>query len=119
MSLFLQNLQLIKNRVIGPVQNYLFQDGKLQEVGANIPSNVKQTLDCTGWYASEGWIDLRCGLGEPGQEYRETVESLGEVLRASGFCKAVIMPNTEPPIETVEQAAEYKKEILAAVPGYR
>ena len=26
------------------------------------------------------------------------------------------MPNTEPPIETVEQAAAYKKEILAALP---
>jgi len=32
------------------------------------------------------------------------------------FGRAVIMPNTEPPIETVEQATEYKKEILAALP---
>src|SRR3989344_3786071 len=32
------------------------------------------------------------------------------------FGRAVIMPNTEPPIETVEQAAEYKKEILGALP---
>ncbi len=32
------------------------------------------------------------------------------------FGRAIIMPNTEPPIETVEQALEYKKEILAAVP---
>src|SRR3989344_5939890 len=33
------------------------------------------------------------------------------------FAGAIVMPNTEPPIETVEQAAEYKKEILAAVPA--
>ena len=31
------------------------------------------------------------------------------------FGRAIIMPNTEPPIETVAQAAEYKKEILDAV----
>src|SRR3989344_3608697 len=46
----------------------------------------------------------------------------GTVLRAvtpysaERFGRAIIMPNTEPPIETVEQAAEYKKEILAALP---
>ena len=31
------------------------------------------------------------------------------------FGRAIVMPNTEPPIETVPHAAEYKKEILAAV----
>lgn len=37
-------------------------------------------------------------------------------MTAAEFGRAIVMPNTEPPIETVEQAAEYKKEILAAVP---
>ena len=46
----------------------------------------------------------------------------GATLRAvmpysmARFARAIIMPNTEPPIETSEQAAEYEKEILAAVP---
>ncbi|PIT91138.1 dihydroorotase [Candidatus Kaiserbacteria bacterium CG10_big_fil_rev_8_21_14_0_10_49_17] len=38
-------------------------------------------------------------------------------ISAAKFAGALIMPNTEPPIETVEQAAAYKKEVLAAVPG--
>lgn len=33
------------------------------------------------------------------------------------FYSGIVMPNTDPPIETLEQAAEYKKEILAAVPA--
>ena len=37
-------------------------------------------------------------------------------LTAAKFSRAIVMPNTEHPIETVEQAAAYKKEILAAVP---
>ncbi|MBI2612299.1 dihydroorotase [Candidatus Kaiserbacteria bacterium] len=37
-------------------------------------------------------------------------------LTASNWSRAIVMPNTEPPIETVEQAAAYKKEILRAVP---
>src|SRR3989338_7147556 len=46
----------------------------------------------------------------------------GAVLRAATpmtaaeFGRAIVMPNTVPPVETVGQAAEYKKEILAAVP---
>lgn len=35
---------------------------------------------------------------------------------AARFGRAIIMPNTEPPIETVEQANVYKKEILGALP---
>jgi dihydroorotase len=38
--------------------------------------------------------------GEPGEEYRESLDSLGELLAASGFTKAVLMPNTKPAIQT-------------------
>jgi len=46
----------------------------------------------------------------------------GSILRAVApitaerFQAAIVMPNTEPPIETVEMATEYQKEILSAVP---
>ena len=35
---------------------------------------------------------------------------------AEKFWGGVVMPNTEPPIDSVERAAEYKKEILGALP---
>ncbi|OGG49485.1 hypothetical protein A2763_04145 [Candidatus Kaiserbacteria bacterium RIFCSPHIGHO2_01_FULL_54_36] len=38
-------------------------------------------------------------------------------ISAQKFSAAIVMPNTDPPIETIEQAAEYKKEILAAFPA--
>ncbi|MBI2610762.1 dihydroorotase [Candidatus Kaiserbacteria bacterium] len=37
-------------------------------------------------------------------------------LTAAKWSRAIVMPNTEPPIETVETAVTYKKEIFAAVP---
>ena len=37
-------------------------------------------------------------------------------ITATRFASAIVMPNTEPPIDTVEMAAEYKKEILGALP---
>lgn len=36
---------------------------------------------------------------------------------ARRFSRALVMPNTEPPIETVAQASAYKQEIMAAVPS--
>jgi dihydroorotase len=32
------------------------------------------------------------------------------------FARAIVMPNLKPPVTTVEQAAEYRKRVLAAVP---
>ena len=46
----------------------------------------------------------------------------GSILRAvvpisaRVFSRSVVMPNVDPPIETVEQAEKYKKEILGATP---
>jgi dihydroorotase len=38
-------------------------------------------------------------------------------ITAQKFAAGLIMPNTEPPIETVAAAAAYKAEIMAALPG--
>lgn len=37
-------------------------------------------------------------------------------ITAEKWYAGIVMPNTDPPIETAEQAEEYKKEILAALP---
>nr|WP_297338461.1 dihydroorotase [Algoriphagus sp.] len=73
-----------------------------QQLLSDFPSPQKpdQVIDAAGWFASKGWIDLRTGLGEPGLEYKETVESLCGTLLASGFCAAVVLPNTDPVIQT-------------------
>ncbi len=38
-------------------------------------------------------------------------------ISAEKFRGAIVMPNTEPPIDTADAAGEYKKEVLAAIPG--
>ena len=38
-------------------------------------------------------------------------------ISAEKFMGAIVMPNTEPPIDTCEMAAEYEKEIRAAIPA--
>jgi len=35
---------------------------------------------------------------------------------ANVFCRAIIMPNLDPPITTLNQAQEYKKRIIQSIP---
>src|SRR5690606_14803797 len=68
----------------------------------------QEIIDCSGLLASRGWIDLRCLVGEPGMEHRETLESLGNTLKVSGFSKVVLLPNTNPAIQSKNEIALIK-----------
>ena len=100
MAVLLQSLRLIDPQRIHPPQNYIFTGSEITEQETGDSRKIKETIDCSSFFASKGWIDLRCMSGEPGEEYRESLESLGEVLAASGFAKAVLLPNTKPAIQT-------------------
>ncbi|GMQ30444.1 dihydroorotase [Algoriphagus confluentis] len=123
-SYLLRGLRLIAKGEISAKKNFLFQDGILSP-SEFVPDTFSgKIVDCEGCFLSSGWIDLRVGLGEPGQEYRETVESLCQSLSTSGFAQAVVMPNTDPVIQTknevdfvLNKAKTYgpKLEIMGAV----
>lgn len=100
MSVLLKNLKLIDDGDISDPRDYIFENGSIQVVANSDLEEVQQVLDCSCYFASQGWVDLRCGLGEPGQEYRETVESLCLSLETSGFSQALVMPNTDPVIQS-------------------
>lgn len=100
MAVLLKNLRLIQDSVILKSKHYTFENGLIEEVLDSDSKNFSKVIDCSTFFASKGWIDLRCGLGEPGQEYRETVDSLCQSLTSSGFSEALVMPNTDPVIQS-------------------
>jgi dihydroorotase len=100
MSVLFKNLRFIQDGKISAPKSFVFKNNSWKELTEEVKSDFDQIIDCQCLYGSKGWIDLRCGLGEPGHEYRETVDSLCECLMASGFSQAVILPNTEPVIQS-------------------
>lgn len=123
-SYILRGLRLIANGEISSIQNFKFKDGILSPLGSDSDNFSGEIIDCEGCFLSSGWVDLRVGLGEPGQEYRETVESLCQSLMMSGFSQAVVMPNTDPVIQSKNEvdyvlnkakAFSPKLEIMGAV----
>lgn len=69
-------------------------------------SNADNVIDCSNKIVMGGLIDMHCHLREPGQEYKEDIESGTKSAAAGGFTAVACMPNTKPAIDT-PAIAEY------------
>ena len=108
MDILLKSLRLIDGQQVHEEADYFFDGKELQKSDETKQFDAQEIIDCSGLLASRGWIDLRCLVGEPGMEHRETLESLGNTLRMSGFSQAVLLPNTNPVIQSKNEIAFIK-----------
>lgn len=100
MAVLFKGLRLVTSAGIQKPIDFVFENGLLSTSESFGDAKFDQVIDSFNWLVSESWLDLRCGIGEPGLEYKETVQSLCELLMESGFGSAVILPNTEPTIQS-------------------
>lgn len=110
-------------RVIDPARNLdasadvLVQNGRIARVesGLAAPAGAR-IIEAKGLWVVPGLIDMHTHLREPGQEYKEDIETGTAAAAAGGFCAVCAMPNTVPPNDTravteliVRRAAEVGK----------
>ena len=100
MAVLFKGLRLVTSAGIQKPVDFVFDD-EFEPISAILDDvEFEKIVDSSNWLVSESWLDLRCGIGEPGLEYKETVISLCDLLQSSGFGSAVILPNTEPTIQS-------------------
>ncbi len=87
---------LVENGKIVDVGSGLFLDGNGVPEGADI-------IDCSGHILCPGIIDIQVHFREPGQEYKETIETGSKSAVAGGLTAVATMPNTDPVIDDVPQ----------------
>jgi dihydroorotase len=103
----MQELLLLRGgRVIDPSQNVddivdvIIIDGKIDRIGrigeVGESGRKVETLDCSGFVVSPGFIDVHCHLREPGREEVETIATGARAAAAGGFTAVCAMPNTDP-----------------------
>jgi dihydroorotase len=82
--------------VDGP-RTVVLRDGRVAEVAEKVerPRDAR-TIDARGRWVTPGFIDLHVHLREPGQEYKENVETGARAAVAGGFTAVCCMPNTSP-----------------------
>lgn len=95
-------LLIIGGKIIDPSQGLeqvaelLVEDGRVAEIGKDLPSEGAELFDASGLVVSPGFIDLHVHLREPGEEYKETISSGLKAAVAGGFTSICSMPNTRP-----------------------
>lgn len=94
---------LIKNvRVIDPalsldeVADILIDGQTIAQVGKNIECADAEIFDRNGCIAVPGLVDIHVHLRDPGQEYKETIETGTAAAAHGGFTGICSMPNTNP-----------------------
>lgn len=90
----------------------LVEAGRVAALARGLSAPEAETIDAAGCYILPGLIDLHCHLREPGEEFKETIQTGTRAAARGGFTAVVAMGNTRPPadnravIELVKRQAE-------------
>lgn len=100
---------LIQNgRVLDPsthtdeIKSILIRDGKIVDVNASADTKADRTIDASSCYVMPGLIDLHVHLRDPGQEYKETIQTGTLAAAHGGYTTVCPMPNTTPSTDCPE-----------------
>jgi dihydroorotase len=101
---------LIKNAIIyspsspfhGKIKNIFIDNGFISTISDEI-SEADETVDIKGLHVSVGWMDGFANFCDPGQEFKETLETGASAAAAGGFTEVMVIPNTQPAVYNKSQ----------------
>lgn len=78
----------------------LVQNGKIADFGPSlgVPDGA-EIIEAEGAVLCPGLIDIRVAIGEPGYEYRETINSAATAAAFGGVTTIVVLPDSDPVID--------------------
>jgi dihydroorotase len=89
-------------RVLDPAREFdaqadvLLKDGKIAAIERGLAVAGAKIIEAKDCWVVPGLIDLHVHLREPGQEYKENIETGTAAAAAGGFTAVCCMPNTNP-----------------------
>ncbi|MBM4274291.1 MAG: dihydroorotase [Deltaproteobacteria bacterium] len=98
------SLLITRGLVVDPARNLeqeldlLLENGKIAalEPSGAIPRKGRRVVKADGLVVAPGLIDMHVHLREPGEEYKETIETGARAAVRGGFTGVACMPNTRP-----------------------
>jgi dihydroorotase len=101
--LFIKGVRLIDPEAgFDGITDLLVTPDGVQRNPASVADDVQQ-VDGSGLWALPGLVDIQVHFRQPGFEYKETIESGSAAALAGGICTVVVMPNTQPRLDTPDQ----------------
>lgn len=96
-------------------RDILIKDGIIQKIAASITTKAKKTISEKGLYLSAGWLDLFADFCDPGQEYKEDLESGMAAARTGGYTQVCLVPNTTPTVSNKAQVEYITKRTATGI----
>ncbi|PMP67473.1 MAG: dihydroorotase [Thermodesulfobacterium geofontis] len=98
-----------KGRIIDPSQNFdfvgdlLIEEGKILGIERNIEIQEKvEIIEAKNLWIVPGLVDIHVHLREPGEEWKEDIETGTKAALYGGVLRLACMPNTKPPNDSPE-----------------
>ena len=80
--------------------------GIVTALGRARDSGAASVIDATGCLVGPGFVDIHTHLRDPGQTWKEDLESGSLAAAAGGFTAITSMPNTDPPLDDPKLATD-------------
>lgn len=87
----------------GQTKDILITSGVIAKIADNITDDGAQVIEQSGLCISIGWMDCFSSFGDPGFEYKETLETGAAAAAAGGFTEVLALPNTNPVVHNKTQ----------------
>jgi dihydroorotase len=107
------NILIKQARVIDPtspfngqITDIFIDNGIISKIGSNLSEKADKTIEINGLHVSPGWMDVFANFGDPGNEFKETLETGAVAAAAGGYTDVMVIPNTSPAIHN-KSGVEY------------
>lgn len=100
MNLLIKNATAVIGDSLEESDIYI-EGSKIVKIGKDIDCAADKIIDAENKVVLPGFVDMHCHLREPGQEYKEDIESGSAAALRGGFTSIACMPNTNPPLDNV------------------
>lgn len=90
----------------GQITDIFINNAIITRIGKNLAEKADKIIDKKGLHISPGWMDIFANFGDPGNEFKETLETGAAAAAAGGYTDVMIIPNTLPSIHN-KSAVEY------------
>ncbi|MFM7838075.1 MAG: hypothetical protein ACKO6K_00790 [Chitinophagaceae bacterium] len=99
----------------GKKMDLVIESGVIKEISKTCKGKFDQEIKGQSLTVSPGWVDLFALFGDPGLEYKETLESGAAAAAAGGFTDVFLLPNNKPVTDNKSQV-EYLLHRSSALP---
>jgi dihydroorotase len=80
----------------GQTLDIFIENGTVTQTGQKITGKADKEIAIPGLHVSPGWMDIFSNFGDPGYEFKETLETGAAAAAAGGYTDIMIIPNTNP-----------------------